>query len=117
MSYMYGRRMMAERRAVDAQPLAALVDLIVVRWEVLLHRPPNRPEPAEAPPDAQPEVRHLAQGLQGLGRKRARGLAGLAALVALAALAARLALAALARQVEDEPCRARVPGSDGLLLG
>ena len=80
--------MMAERRAVDAQPLAALVDLIVVRWEVLLHRPPNRPEPAEAPPDAQPEVRHLAQGLQGLGRKRA-GFAG------LAALAARLALAAL----------------------
>ena len=104
---------MAERRAVDAQPLAALVDLIVVRWEVLLHRPPNRPQPAEAPPDAQPEVRHLAQGLQGLGRKRA-GLAGLAALVALAA---RLALAALARQVEDEPRRARVPGSDGLLLG
>lgn len=116
---MYGRRMMAERRAVDAQPLAALVDLIVVRWEVLLHRPPDRPEPAEAPPDAQPEVRHLAQGLQGLGRKRA-GLAGLAALVALAALAAlaaRLALAALARQVEDEPRRARVPRSDGLLLG
>ena len=110
---MYGRRMMAERRAVDAQPLAALVDLIVVRWEVLLHRPPDRPEPAEAPPDAQPEVRHLAQGLQGLGRKRA-GLAGLAALVALAA---RLALAALARQVEDEPRRARVPRSDGLLLG
>ena len=105
--------MMAERRAVDAQPLAALVDLIVVRWEVLLHRPPNRPEPAEAPPDAQPEVRHLAQGLQGLSRKRA-GLAGLAG---LAALAAWLALAALARQVEDEPRRARVPGSDGLLLG
>ena len=101
---------MAERRAVDAQPLAALVDLVIVRWEVLLHRPPNRPEPAEAPPDAQPEVRHLAQGLQGLGRKRA-GLA------ALAALAARLALAALARQVEDEPRRARVPRSDGLLLG
>ena len=101
---------MAERRAVDAQPLAALVDLIVVRWEVLLHRPPNRPKPAETPPDAQPEVRHLAQGLQGLGRKRA-GFAG------LAALAARLALAALARQVEDEPRRARVPRSDGLLLG
>ena len=110
---------MAERRAVDAQPLAALVDLIVVRWEVLLHRPPDRPEPAEAPPDAQPEVGHLAQGLHGLGRKRAAlaGLAGLAALVALAALAARLALAALARQVEDEPRRARVPRSDGLLLG
>ena len=70
---------MAERRAVDAQPLAALVDLIVVRWEVLLHRPPDRPEPAEAPPDAQPEVGHLAQGLQGLGRKRS-GLAALAAL-------------------------------------
>ena len=75
---------MAERRAVDAQPLAALVDLIVVRWEVLLHRPPDRPEPAEAPPDAQPEVGHLAQGLHGLGRKRA-ALAGLAALVALGA--------------------------------